>query len=164
MGLMRYYCPTIIWNLNRDSNKKLRSGKRKIPGRNGLSLLSLLILPAMFLGVTTGDTYGQYINNNRLTSVAEVTDTVHFDSLSTIPSSLRIRDAEGYLLNDSTYWIDYANSLLVFFDHPEKVKTPVQLTYRVFPLMFTTERSHKSTSLLTPDPSGLTDPFVYTFK
>ena len=132
--------------------------------RSCLKPLQCLVLLFSFLSLSSESTYAQSLTNTR-TIVLELTaDSISFDSLSSIPGSLILRDAGGQVISDSTYWIDYINSILVFKGTSDKVSGPLTVTYRVFPLLFTEEYAHKSTSLLQPDQSGLTNPFVYTYK
>jgi len=108
--------------------------------------------------------YSQSLSNKRRTVITAFKDTITFDSLSVISGSVGLYDREGKLISEEAYWIDYPNSRLVLKPVSRDAKFPITISYRVFPLMFTEERSHKNTNLLVPDPTGLTDPFMYTYK
>jgi len=117
-----------------------------------------------FLGITSGDSHAQSLHNYRVKLLANQADTFYFDSLSIIPGSLIIRDAENNLVSEKSYWVDYPNAVLALPPSYENRKFPLEMSYRVFPISFTAERTHKNATLLVPDPSELTDPFVYTYK
>ena len=117
-----------------------------------------------FLGISSGDSHAQSLYNYRVKSLANLADTFYFDSLSIIPGSLIILDAENNLVSENSYWVDYPNAILALPPSYENRKFPLEMSYRVFPISFTAERTHKNATLLVPDPSELTDPFVYTYK
>lgn len=132
--------------------------------RNIQKLLKGIVMLFGFVCVTTTPGFGQLLNNSRALELPITKDSIQFDSLSTIPGSLILKDAEGSVLNESQYGIDYANSVIILIDELDGSKMPLEISYRVFPLRFTKEYSHKSTSVLLPDQTGLTNPFVYTYN
>jgi hypothetical protein len=104
-----------------------------------MQLRSVFLLFFITCSVIAG---AQPFFSDRQKSIAVVKDTLSLDTLSIIPGSVSIM-AGNLLLRDSLdYSVDYANAKLFL-----KAKTnadSIKVTYRVFPVLLTASRSHKS--------------------
>lgn len=118
--------------------------------RNILLLLSLLLLAA-FLPA-------QELSNLRETTFTPTQDTIKLDTLSIIPGSEVIKKADGSLVSLMDYTVNYASSEIYL--KPQLVNQKLSITYRVFPLLFTEEFSHKSMDRIEPSDPGRYDYFT----
>jgi len=117
-----------------------------------------------FLGAIVGSSHAQPLDNYRTRVLADQASSLSIDSLSIIPGTLIIRDADNNLVSEDFYQVDYPNAILELLPRYKNRNFPLVISYRVFPVLFTTERTHKDVALLVQDPAGLTNPFVYTYK
>ena len=124
------------------------------------------ILFLLFLSVSiTG--YSQYTGNRRIKQIALKKDTTRLDSLSIIPGSVTIRSSTGALLDTTLYKINYAEGILILHHKnlPSAINTDsLQVTYKTFPYLFSSETKHKDVSRVRADVQGRIDPFSYTFE
>lgn len=122
-----------------------------------MQLRSVFLLFFITCSVIAG---AQPFFSDRQKSIAVVNDTLSLDTLSIIPGSVNIM-AGNLLLRDSLdYSVDYANAKLFL-----KAKTnadSIKVTYRVFPVLLTASRSHKSQEKLTAQPDCRVNPFLYS--
>lgn len=99
----------------------------------------------------------QMPENERTRMIFVATDTITLDTLSIIPGSVLIEDAgNNHLLNES-FEIDYAKSILIL--KKETGQIPLKIHYKVFPVNFSREYSHKSKDLIHNNASS--EPFSY---
>lgn len=94
-------------------------------------------------------------------------DTLQLDSLSIIPGSLTIKTVDGLLLDTSFYKVNYGEGKLII--NRKKLPTAfnpdsLQLSYKTFPYLFSSETKHKDVNHIRADIQGRKDPFSYTFE
>jgi len=88
----------------------------------------------------------QNLSNMRTKSIVLFSDTVHFDTLSIIPGSLNVFSADGLIINDNLYSIDYMKSLFIADSTFRNSYNSIELRYRVFSINFTETARRKSTA------------------
>lgn len=86
-------------------------------------------------------------------------DTIQLDSLSIVPHS-EIISIEGNFLDSGEYKIDYVKSTITF--SKDFYGKRASIKFRVFPINFSKQYSHKSTKLLEQQDVGLYNQFSYT--
>jgi len=111
--------------------------------------------------------YAQDFSNFRLKTITIDNDTITLDSLSIIPKSIIITTGE-FKLDSTKYLIDFAKGLLVITDETyyenELKNKKLQVSYRVFPVLFSEVRSHKKSTLINDATKELTNPFLYKYE
>ncbi len=114
------------------------------------------------------ETQAQDFSNFRMKTLALKSDTMRLDTLSIVPHSLLITLPDGSSLDTATYRIDYAQGLLIISNHEfylSQLKDKnLNVSYRVFPFLFTQVHSHKSTQLINTYQQALENPFLYKYK
>ena len=121
-------------------------------------LLSLIVLLAGLDGL------GQNLSNLREKQITFASDSMRLDTMSVVPHSLVLKTLEGKVIPDSMYVFDPANCLLIWKNVNMDKPSIYQVSYRVFPFFLPHKLSHKDHSLIEPDLSGLTNPFVYNYQ
>ena len=102
----------------------------------------------------------QSLRNFRSRSITNTTDTITLDSLSIVPGSLIITDSLGNQLNSEDYSVNYAESKIIL----KRKVSSLLVTYKVFPINFSTPYFHKDVKLIEPDDKGTYNPFAFTFE
>lgn len=118
----------------------------------------LLILMALSCALGS---VGQDLSNLRSRKVLLVQDSLQLDTLSIVPSSMRI-SSNGSVLDSSAFQLNPLSGTLF-----RTANTPLDtlvITYRVFPINFTRSYANKSMELINSEESAQTDPFKYTAK
>ncbi len=110
----------------------------------------------------------QDFSNFRIKTLTLTSDTLRLDSLSIIPHTLMITRADSSSLDTAAYRMDYANGLLIIKDkelflHQLKGST-LKISYRVFPILFTQVRRHKSSHLINNFEQASENPFLYKYE
>lgn len=124
--------------------------------------LRLLLLSGVLLTLTSSVS-AQMPGNLRERTIAFTGDTVVLDSLSLIPGSLLLQ-WNGTPVNAAAYYLNPAKGqFFVFRDSIAGLRTgdSLKVTYRVYPISFTTPRFIRDRNLLTR-PSGKAGDPVYT--
>lgn len=83
----------------------------------------------------------------RSKEIIMLNDTIQLDTLSIAPSTLSILDENNEAIQITDYQLDFASGLLVMNSEKHKGKK-LKVRYRVFPLNFSKDYSHKDTSLI----------------
>lgn len=110
-----------------------------------------LIQIVFFVLISVG-LYAQSYSNQRLKRFYAITDTLKLDTLSIIPGSELIIDAEGRIIDSSYYRINYPNALLLPDQKLKAQGYSITATYRVFPLSFSKIYLNKDKGkLISPD-------------
>lgn len=112
--------------------------------------------------------HSQYAGGSRIKLVSITSDTTQLDTLSLIPGTIKIKIADGSLLDTSYYKINYANGFLIL-DRKKVLKDSIPLqgihsTYKTFPYLFTAEVKHKDANRIKPDLQGNSTPFSYNIE
>ncbi|HEY9886654.1 MAG TPA: hypothetical protein V6C96_05260, partial [Vampirovibrionales bacterium] len=94
----------------------------------------------------------------RNTDFTPTQDTFKLDTLSIIPGSEVIKKADGTPVSLMDYTVNYASSEIYF--KPQLVNQNLSISYRVFPLLFSKEFSHKSMDRIEPSDPGRYDYFT----
>jgi len=96
----------------------------------------------ILLVVFSLSSYAQNLSNIRSKVIAIQSDSIYIDTLSIVPGSeiLTIRHQK---IPDSLYTFDYSNSLLILNQNLIHDKSPMAITYRVFPIDFSTTWYHR---------------------
>lgn len=76
-----------------------------------------------------------------------ITDTLQIDSLSILPNSLRL-SINNIAIDTASYKINFAASYITWLVKP--IADSVQISYRVFPLLFTKKYANKNLNLIAP--------------
>lgn len=88
----------------------------------------------------------QIIDNYKSFTISSFADTIKYDSLITIPSSLLLKDVNNCDIDTSLYFIDNINSIIILFKGlPDKL-FPISIRYKVFP--FKLEHSYYNRKML----------------
>ena len=85
-------------------------------------------------------------------------DTVQVDTLSIIPGSFSLSLQTGEAIDSTTFRLFPISARLVWLSKPEA--DSVVMSYRVFPVLFTEERHHKSRNIILQTPEAVPDPFL----
>lgn len=112
-------------------------------------LLSFFILTSL---------QSQELSNYRTKYLLITQDTLLLDTLSIIPSSEVLQEKSGTIIPKNSYQVDYPSSKIYF--EKELKGQEVKISYRVFPLLFTKEYSHKSKEQIEQEDIGLYNYFT----
>ena len=99
----------------------------------------------------------QELSNWRTKQIKEVNDTITLDTLSIIPASEVLKNANGLIVPIKDYEIDYATAKIVVTN--SEVQLPIRINYRVFPLLLTKKYAHKTEDQIEPSDKGQYDFF-----
>ena len=126
-----------------------------------------LILLSFLLFFCIGG-FAQNTGNIRFKQLLFISDTVQLDTLSLVPGSIKIKVADGRLLDTSYYKINYGEGFLIL--NRKKIladSIPLQgLTsyYKTFPYLFSSETKHKDINRIKPDLQWNINPFDYKIE
>lgn len=97
--------------------------------------------------------YAQELDNRRTRIVLPLTDTLQLDSLSIIPGTLLVKGV-SFTWPDTWYEADLPGARLVFRNLPDSISRTdsVQVSYRVYPLAFSSPRFLRDRLLLERAP------------
>lgn len=98
----------------------------------------LILLSAICL-VSWGQEYDLF----RQKEISLKDDTIKIDSLSLIENSVILFDSSGNILDNNLYEINWDKSLLIINNKGLKQEKKAKISYRVFPVNFSSEISHK---------------------
>lgn len=124
----------------------------------GYKLFLTVVLLFMITGV-----FAQYTDNRHFKEIALISDSVVVDTLSLVPSSIKITTPDGNTVDSLLYTIDYANALLVFKQGSQRPEN-IAISYQTFPYLFSAPLKHKDPDLVRPDLYGRYNPFSYTIE
>jgi hypothetical protein len=99
--------------------------------KSAISILPLLTACCLPLLASTAAAWQQ--NIFRSFTLAITSDTTQLDTLSIVPRSLVLRDAQGRLIPDSLFCVDYPSARLT----GKLQGQTVRVAYRAFPVLFT---------------------------
>ncbi|MFN0255247.1 hypothetical protein [Pedobacter ureilyticus] len=102
-------------------------------------LISLLVIL-----VNTG-LKAQLNSNQRFKKVTTTTSVIVLDSLSIVPQSLKISYDNNLLVDSSLYYVDYTKAT---FSWKGAAGITLQLSYKVFPILFSKNYFHKDVKLI----------------
>jgi hypothetical protein len=105
---------------------------------------------------------GQNPRNLREQKIMLDRDTIAVDSLSLIPGSFRLMQANGTVVDTSLYELDYLRALMIPSQNLRHDSAGYYISYRVFPLSLAKVYRHKDLSLLEPDDQGFVNPFAFS--
>ena len=99
----------------------------------------------------TAPGFSQEISNLRVKRIPVTSVTLHIDTLSVIPGTLRVKDFQGVTIPDSVYLVDWVDAYITF---PQIVGLPdsVIVEYRRYPLRFNQPYFHKDLFYSRIDP------------
>ena len=120
--------------------------------------------------------YAQYTSNSHTKQLRIKGDTIQLDTLSLVPGSVNIKTNNGIALDTSFFNINYAEGLLIL--KRKKIDTSsasvsssslfifdsLNISYKTFPYLFSSEVKHKDLSRIKPDLFGNINPFSYTIE
>ena len=113
--------------------------------------LIIIILPAKI--------FSQDLSNTKFLTIKSYSEKIILDSLSIIPNSLKITDAQNNTINDSLFTIDYQNATIFLRDTSLK---NIKIKYKTFPFSFSKMYLHKDTSLIVPKFSNYNNSNLYS--
>ena len=87
--------------------------------------------------------WGQDYDLFRQKKIKLTNDTIKIDSLSIVDNSVIIYDINGNIIDDKLYKVIWDKSLLIVNQDVLKNYTTVKISYRVFPVNFSSEHYHK---------------------
>jgi hypothetical protein len=99
----------------------------------------------------------QDLSNLRKREILITGDSLVIDTLSIVPGSVFVFDADKQLIPDSLYYLDSPSSTVKF--DKSLLGTKVELTYRVFTINFLKPYSRKDKSIINPYLRPGKDPF-----
>ncbi len=91
------------------------------------------------------------LSNLRNKTLVLNTDSIFLDTLSIVPSSVKISGAYAHALRDSLLIIDYPKALLIVLDKEKLYGKTIRLIYRVFPYNFSGTYRLRKNPLILPD-------------
>jgi hypothetical protein len=107
---------------------------------------------------------GQQWSNLRLKNAVWVSDTLTVDTLSLVPESVRIEKADGTLITEAAYALDWGRSTLYFNEFSGlKYGDSLLLFYRVYPFLLGKSYRNKEPGIINRSPEGITNPFLFTY-
>lgn len=112
----------------------------------------------MFLSLWS---WAQNLSNLRIHNLQLQSDTIHLDSLSIVPGSLKLQYVDGKFVDSAFFSVDPVRSILLPGPELQEHSEYFIVSYRVFPFSFTESYRHKDFSILQPDDQGYVNPFVY---
>jgi hypothetical protein len=87
----------------------------------------------------------QLNSNQRFKKVTTTTSVIVLDSLSIVPQSLKISYDNNLLVDSSLYYVDYTKAT---FSWKGAADITLQLSYKVFPILFSKNYFHKDVKLI----------------
>jgi hypothetical protein len=115
---------------------------------------------AAFVVFLLGSVNGYAQSNIRYKSVALNTDTLKLDSLSVVPGTLAIKNADGLLIDTNDYTLYSFQSLLIWKKKP--ALDSVKVFFRVFPFALAGESYNKNFEAYRQNSiNQLAKPFIY---
>lgn len=107
----------------------------------------------------------QHFSSLRVKPVSLAADTIQLDTVSIVPNSCFIMDHQNRLVDTSAYRLDEVNGRLVWKKNSPAFSSLQQadlnITYRVFPFLFSQSYQHKNYADILKSSSGY-NPFYYT--
>lgn len=107
---------------------------------------------------------GQDLSNYSTKQISGINDTILIDSNSIVPGSVFMLYKDGSFVDKENYIIDYAKAHLIWTCPKKDRIGTYKLGYRRLPFLFTAPVLSKSSSVLEPDLSGMSNPFIYSYK
>ena len=105
----------------------------------------------------------QNLSNLRTRTLALSTDTLHIDTLSIVPATLKATLPHTQTpLDTTTYSIHYEKALLIWKTAPRPDSLTLQ--YRVFPYLFSQAASHKNPKQIKTIGDDITNYYQYQIK
>ena len=104
--------------------------------------------------------YGQFKTDFKVKKIS-ISDTVQVDTLSILPNSVRL-SLNGETIDTAHYKINFASSQILWLVKPSV--DSVQISYRVFPFLFTKKYAHKNPELIVEKTISGGKPFIYSVK
>lgn len=119
-------------------------------------LLIVLILLGLHSGVMAQD---QWIRSKRISTAA---DTLIVDTLSVVPSSMKLFNMDGSPADTNGIEFDPATARLIFKrqDNPG-MPDSLMVSYQVFPLLFTKRWTNRDRNVIEKNFAGEYNPFTY---
>ncbi|MCX6295138.1 MAG: hypothetical protein NTX97_03555, partial [Bacteroidetes bacterium] len=112
--------------------------------------------------------YSQNTGNSHFRSFSATSDTLKLDSLSLVPGSFKLSTSSGKVLDTSFYKLDLGAGVIIC--NRKKLKEnnivfdSLQVNYKTFPYLFSSETRHKDIKRIKPDLNGTTNPFSYNIE
>ena len=110
----------------------------------------------------------QNTGSSRIKQLSFTSDTTQLDTLSLIPGTVKIKVADGRLLDTSYYKINYAEGTIII-NRKKLIADSIPLEglnsrYQTFPFLFSSETKHKDVNRIKPDLQGNLNPFDYSIE
>ncbi|TAH40423.1 MAG: hypothetical protein EYC69_11475 [Bacteroidetes bacterium] len=101
--------------------------------------------------------FAQSLSNLRSKYIQVSQDSISLDTLSLVPGSFYMVNADGKLIDDSSYSLDEVKGLLIWKEKPQT--DSIKVNYRVFSFLLGETFQHKDASLLSKGEAR--NPFLY---
>ncbi len=120
-------------------------------------LISFVLFPSI--------AFSQSISNFREKFFKNDSDTIHIDSLSLVPNSEFIYDANNRIIDINQYIINPFKSYIVFpVTTAVKKNDSLKISYRVFSFNMLRAYNHKDIKKIQAREYGTSNPFLYTYE
>lgn len=116
----------------------------------------LLIFVLFVCCTVTGAAQGFFPKREKTFSADN--DTIRLDTLSIVPATFKASMGARTLRDSVDYTLDAAASLLIL---KKTSGDSITVSYEVFPILFTAEKSHKNQGAMTSTPDNRVNPFLY---
>lgn len=128
-------------------------------------LLRLALL-ALFSGFIFFSVRSQETSNLKFKEILWIGDSIVIDSLSLVPGSVELRDADMRIIDTGLYTVRYYKSTIYFKNSGlgDVAGKSVKLYYRTYPFNLSRQFRHKDIALIEQDQTNLQSPFIYTIK
>lgn len=104
--------------------------------------------------------HGQTVSNWRSKTIEVNSDIILVDSLSIVPSTFLVKDANGNFLPKEDYNLNFSEAKLIL--DKKYIGQTIGIEYRLFPISFAAPYAHKTIDQLEPNDPGLYN--YYTLK
>ena len=117
-----------------------------------------LLLPVLFFCLWAGMSHSQINTALKYKKFYVSGDTLHLDSLSLVPGSIKI-------VSDTSikYYIDYKNHSLII-SRNDSLPPEIRVAYKTFPYNFEKNYYHKNPDIVTKDLSRPENPYTISFN
>jgi hypothetical protein len=112
-----------------------------------------------FALVCCGSMQAQDWSNNRIAALALSSDTIHLDTLSVVPGSVRVMLRRDVVADTNHYRLDYAKSLIIWNNKP--APDSLFIEYRVFSFNFNRTYNRRPLTIVQPEELYKVSPLLY---
>lgn len=120
--------------------------------------MSFRVILAIIISCCTLSVGAQGFFPARTKTIAADKDTIVLDTLSIVPKTFHAKIGTRVLKDSVDYQLNFASAVLIL---KTKSADSITVSYEVFPILLTAERSHKNQGRMTSTPDNRVNPFLY---